>query len=413
MGHSPIRIMTEMYPIFGRLEEQVTVRFAYPVHFTEDVFSPGNPLLAEIVRSRPGAGDSRPARSLLVVDDSVAAHHPGLIPGFAEYCRAHPTRLASVGEALILPGGEAAKADPQHLDTLYDAIYRHALCRHSFVIAVGGGAVLDVAGYAAATAHRGLRLIRIPTTVLAQNDSGIGVKNSVNAMGRKNFLGTFAPPDAVINDFRLLSTLADRDWLAGIAEAVKVALIKDAAFFGWIERAAPLLVGRDMHAMRQLVYRCAQLHLEHIARGGDPFERGSARPLDFGHWAAHKLEQVTRYELRHGEAVAIGIALDTEYACRIGMLADDQRRRVLSVLHSLRLPTFHPAMLRRLDEPSHEDCLLRGLAEFQEHIGGDLTITLLRGIGEGVEVHEIDEPRMREAARTLTHEAAAAPAGSI
>lgn len=391
--------MTEMYPIIGRLEEQVAVRFTYPVHFTEDVFSRGNPLLAQGVR--PSAGDAGPARALLVVDDGVAARHPAMIAGFADYCSAHAKSLTAAGDALVLPGGEAAKTDPRHLGTLYEAIYRRALCRHSYVIVVGGGAVLDVVGYAAATAHRGLRLIRVPTTVLAQNDSGIGVKNSVNAWGRKNFLGTFAPPDAVINDFRFLTTLSDRDWLAGIAEAVKVALIKDAAFFDWIERVAPLLVARDMPAMRQLVYRCAQLHLEHIGGSGDPFERGSARPLDFGHWAAHKLEQVTHYDLRHGEAVAIGIALDTEYSCRTGMLADDARRRVLSVLASLRLPAFHPAMQAHLDESAHENCLLRGLGEFREHIGGDLTITLLRRIGEGVEVHEIDEPRMRESARAL------------
>lgn len=394
--------MTDMYPILGRIEEQVAVRYAYPVHFTEAVFAPGNPLLAEVVRPRAGASESGPVRALLVVDDAVAAQHSGLLSGFADYCRAYTNSIAAAGDVLILPGGEAAKTDPRHLEALYDAIYRRALCRHSFVIAVGGGAVLDLAGYAAATAHRGLRLIRIPTTVLAQNDSGIGVKNSVNAHGRKNFLGTFAPPDAVINDFRFLTTLADRDWLAGIAEAVKVALIKDGAFFDWIERVAPLLVARDMHAMRQLVYRCAQLHLEHIGRSGDPFERGSVRPLDFGHWAAHKLEQVTHYELRHGEAVAIGIALDTEYACRIGLLSDDARHRVIAVLRALKLPSFHPAMLQHLDDPSHESCLLRGLGEFQEHIGGELTITLLRRIGEGVEVHEIDEPRMRESVRTLT-----------
>lgn len=392
---------SDMYPIFGRLEEQVAVRFTYPVHFTEEVFAPANPLLADVVRPRHSTGDAGPARALLVVDDAVAVQHPRLISGFSEYCRAHATSLSAAGEALMLPGGEVAKTDPRHLDTIYQAIYRRALCRHSFVVAVGGGALLDLAGYATATAHRGLRLVRIPTTVLAQNDSGIGVKNSVNFMGRKNFLGTFAPPDAVINDFRFLDTLHDRDWRAGIAEAVKVALIKDSAFFAWIEQVAPLLAGRDMSAMRQLIYRCAQLHLEHIGRSGDPFERGSTRPLDFGHWAAHKLEQVTQYELRHGEAVAIGIALDTEYACRAGMLPDDDRRRVLSVLSALKLPTFHSAMLRHLDDVSHPDCLLKGLGEFQEHIGGELTITLLRRIGEGVEVHQIDQTRMREAARAL------------
>jgi 3-dehydroquinate synthase len=388
--------MNPTYPIPPRLDQQIVVRFAYPVCFTDDLFAAENPLLADTIISREG-----PARVMLVLDDGVAAKHPQLAGRFDEYCRAHGAILQNSGDAIMLPGGEAVKAEPRHLDALYEAIYRRGLDRHAYVIAVGGGAVLDLVGYAAATAHRGLRLIRVPTTVLAQNDSGVGVKNSVNAWGRKNFLGTFAPPDAVLNDFQFLTTLDDRDWRAGISEAVKVALIKDAAFFDWIERSAAVLAGRDLGAMRQLVFRCAQLHLEHIARGGDPFEHGSARPLDFGHWSAHKLEQVTHYELRHGEAVAIGIALDTVYSHRAGLLPEHDARRVLKVLADVGLPTTHPAMIAHLDEPSHEASLLRGLEEFREHIGGELTITLLRRVGEGVEVHAIDDAKMRESVRQL------------
>src|SRR5204862_561409 len=131
--------------------------------------------------------------------------------------------------------GERVKNKHDWVLRVHHAIERAGLCRHSFLAAVGGGAVLDMAGLAAATAHRGIRHIRIPTTVLSQNDSGIGVKNGVNAFGKKNFLGTFAPPFAVINDSGFLTTLDDRDWRSGIAEAIKVALIKDAPFFNFIK----------------------------------------------------------------------------------------------------------------------------------------------------------------------------------
>jgi 3-dehydroquinate synthase len=256
------------------------------------------------------------------------------------------------------------------------------------VLAVGGGALLDMVGYAAATAHRGVRLVRVPTTVLSQNDSGIGVKNSVNAFGKKNFLGTFAPPFAVFNDFTFLTTLSDRDWRAGISEAIKVALLKDAAFFAFLEEHATALVERDMTAMQWLVYRCAELHLEHIATSGDPFELGSSRPLDFGHWAAHKLEQLSNYELRHGEAVGIGLALDATYAHLVGLLPKADWQRILDLILASGLPLYaHELDMSALDG---NRAILAGMEEFREHLGGRLTIMLLEGIGRGIEVHEMD-----------------------
>ena len=188
------------------------------------------------------------------------------------------------------------------------------------MIAVGGGAVLDAVGLVAATTHRGVRLIRVPTTVLAQDDSGVGVKNGVNLYGVKNFCGTFAPPFAVLNDLDLLTPLAERDKIAGMAEAVKVALIRDGDFFAWLERHADDLITFQRPALAAMIRRCAELHMRQIAHGGDPFETGSARPLDYGHWSAHKLESLTKHHLRHGEAVAIGIALDARYSVLAGLL---------------------------------------------------------------------------------------------
>ena len=263
------------------------------------------------------------------------------------------------------------------------------LCRHSFVVAIGGGAVLDAVGYAAATAHRGIRLLRVPTTVLAQDDSAMGVKNGINAFGKKNYLGTFAPPFAVINDSSFLATLSDRDWRAGVSEAIKAALIKDRAFFDFLEQHAPLLKARDLPAMEQVIRRCAALHLTHIATGGDPFELGSSRPLDFGHWSAHKLEHLTNYRLGHGEAVAIGIALDTTYSYLAGFLPEDDWRRIISLLPAIGLSVYAPELGQDLDQEDSPSNVLRGLDEFREHLGGTLTILMLRSIGAPFDVHEI------------------------
>ena len=208
--------------------------------------------------------------------------------------------------------------------------------------------------------------------------------------GKKNFLGTFAPPYAVLNDFDFLPTLDDRDWRSGIAEAVKVALIKDADFFEFIRTNTEALVRRDMNTMQQLIYRCAQLHLEHIANNGDPFEIGSSRPLDFGHWAAHKLEQLADYSLRHGEAVAIGIALDSTYSYLAGLLSLFDCQHILNTLTALGFNLYVPELIEASHQQEHPRCLFRGITEFQEHLGGELTLMLLQEIGQGVEVHSVN-----------------------
>jgi 3-dehydroquinate synthase len=298
---------------------------------------------------------------------------------------------------LIVPGGEKAKNNTAVVQQILDAVNEYGIDRHSYLIAIGGGAVLDAAGFAAAIAHRGIRHIRFPTTVLSQNDSGVGVKNGINAYGKKNFLGTFAPPFAVVNDFQFLTTLDDRDWRSGIAEAIKVALIKDAHFFQQIRENAEKLNAREMPPMQQLIHRCAEMHLDHIG-SGDPFEMGSSRPLDFGHWTAHKLEQLTNYELRHGEAVAIGMALDVTYAHLAGMLTEDELNQIILLIRQLGFPLYVPE-LAATSGKSYK--ILEGLNEFREHLGGQLTIMLLKAIGKGVEVHEMDEKLILAAIRQL------------
>ncbi len=362
------------------IRQDFQVRYRYAVHFTREVFAPDNPLVSQVAA---GEDDHRPKKLLVVVDQGLSQHHPRLLGQIEAYCRRHQEFLELAAPPLLVPGGEAAKNDSRLVDRLHQAIRDAGLCRHSFVVAVGGGAVIDLAGYAAATAHRGLRLLRVPTTVLAQADAAIGVKNGINSFGLKNFLGTFAPPWAVINDAAFLPTLSRRDWLGGVAEAVKVALIKDPAFFAFLEEQAAKLTARHLGIMEQVVYRCAALHLDHIAGSGDPFECGTSRPLDFGHWAAHKLEQLSGHRLRHGEAVALGMALDATYSYLAGFLLRPDWLRIVTLLENLGFSLYAP----ELDDPAR---VLEGLQEFREHLGGRLTIMLLWAIGQGLEVHEID-----------------------
>jgi 3-dehydroquinate synthase len=394
------------------LHQRFSVPFGYPVHFSAGILDPQNTLLADtLAGDRPPGLAAGRARFLPVIDGGLLAHHPELPARLAGYAAGHSARVVMAGPPVTVPGGEAAKNDPDLVTLLQRAVQEHGLCRHSYLVAIGGGAVIDLVGYAAATAHRGIRLVRVPTTVLAQNDAAIGVKNGVNAFGAKNFLGTFAPPHAVLNDPDFLRTLSDRDWRSGISEAVKVALIKDPAFFDRIESDAPLVAPprRDPEAMGRMIHRCARLHLEHIAEGGDPFEMGSSRPLDFGHWAAHRLEHLTSYGLRHGEAVAIGIALDTVYSELGGLLDRPSRDRVLDLLEACGFELFVPEMALHLDDPEHPDSLFQGIREFREHLGGRLTIMLLEAIGRGIEVHEVEPERYRSAVEHLRDRVAAAP----
>jgi len=367
---------------------QFEVPFGFRVCFTKGVFDLDNDVLREVLR---GGGTER-KRVLAVFDQSVVAGRPSLVDEIAAYLAESSVTL--VCQPVVLPGGEALKNQPAAVNELYGFIEHHKLSRHSYVVAIGGGALLDVVGFAAATAHRGVRHIRLPTTTLSQADGGVGVKNAINAFGKKNFVGTFAPPFAVINDSHFLETLSPSEKAAGYAEAVKVGLIRDAEFFFEIERMAEALNQFDQAAMQRLIRRSAELHMKHVAESGDPFERGSARPLDFGHWAAHKLEQMSSFRISHGEAVAFGIALDVIYSRKVGFLAACEASRILALLHKLGFHSF-------ANEMSDLDTLLVGLNEFQEHLGGDLTITLLKGIGRGFEVHGISRAIVSRAIEEL------------
>jgi len=361
-----------------------TIFHRYAVHFTRGAFEPSNSLVRDFL-SEQGV-----RQILVAIEEGLALKSPQLPSAVTAYL----TAAGLPGSVRVFPGGEAAKESDAVVKDLYRAMESEKLCRHSCMAAIGGGAFLDVVGFASATLHRGIPHLRFPSTLLAQADAGVGVKNGINFAGKKNLVGTFAPPRAVINDLDLLATLDARDLRAGLVEAVKVALIRDVGFFDWIESSADLLREGGPAEIAALAHRCAGLHVGHIATGGDPFEMGSRRPLDFGHWAAHKLEQMSGFQLRHGEAVAVGIALDSVYSAKTGSLNRAELERILALLQRLGLPLYSPE-LGRADE------LLRGLEEFREHLGGELCVTLLRGIGRAYEVNAVDHGHIRAAIHEL------------
>lgn len=353
------------------------------VRFTDDVLGADSQVLTDLLEP----SGEQPARVQFWLDEHLLSAQPDLRQRIRALVRSQAGRLVSAGNVQVVPGGEAVKNDIHILERMLKVFHAANLDRRSYVVVVGGGAVLDAVGFAAAIAHRGIRLVRLPTTTLAQADSGIGVKNSVNLFGKKNWVGTFAVPWAVVNDRSLLATLSDRDFVCGFSEAVKVSLLKDRAMFDSICRLAPQLASRDPAACTDTIRASAQWHLAHITRGGDPFELLEARPLDFGHWSAHKLETMTNFGLRHGEAVAIGVAIDTVYSSQVHGLSKAAARRVLGCLAALRLPLYHSAL-------RDSAVLLDGLEEFRQHLGGRLTLTMLRKVGQAIDVHEVDGQQM-------------------
>jgi 3-dehydroquinate synthase len=364
----------------SRHDFSIPVVHQHRVVFTRSAFATHNRQLAGLLLEGGGR------RAMVVLEDTIAIAWPGLQDEIRDYFSALPVELTGLH---VMHGGETAKAGDHRVREVWERIAAAHLDRHSYLLVIGGGALLDAVGFAAATAHRGVRLVRFPTSTLAQDDSGVGVKCAINAMGKKNWIGAFAVPFAVINDFAFLHSQPEDTRRAGLIEAVKVALVKDRGFFEWIESNLPALAALEPATLETCVERSAMLHVRHIAEGGDPFETGSSRPLDFGHWAAHKLESLTDYTLCHGHAVAVGVALDTLYAARAGLAGVTVAERVLAVLAGLGLASYHPALEMRDD--AGRLMLLDGLDEFREHLGGKLTVLMLREIGRGEDVHQFDE----------------------
>ena len=372
--------------------QSFSVGYQYQVSFTSGLFNTNN---ASFVNALCRVEREKKHRVVVFVDAGVTRANPDLIPQIIRYSKHHNESIELVADPIEISGGEQIKVDLKCVESLQTVLYDHHIDRHSFVVGIGGGALLDAVGWVAATTHRGVRHIRVPTTVLGQNDSGVGVKNGVNFFGVKNYMGAFAPPWAVINDIDFVMSLPQRDKIAGMAEAIKVALIRDREFFDWLEANTQDLVASNRTAIEYMIRRCAELHMKQIACGGDPFEMGSARPLDYGHWSAHKIESMTDYEIRHGEAVAIGLALDARYSVLTNLLNEGDEIRICNLLETLGFTLWHNSL--EITDDKSQPTVLQGLIEFKEHLGGELTITLLKEIGVGIEVHKMDDIKVSNA----------------
>ena len=337
--------------------DRIDISFAVPqthrLRFTHNVLATEHDVLADVLE--PSAGGK--ARVQFWLDEDVAAAHPQMKQRLRQFVDGH-AHVELAGNVQTVPGGEAIKNDIHILERMLKVFNHHNLDRRSYVVVIGGGAVLDTVGFAVQIAHRGLRLVRLPTTTLAQADSGVGVKSGVNLFRKKNWLGAFGTPWAVINDEALLATLGDRDFRCGFAEAVKVSLLKDPGMFAELCTLAPQIAQREMEAARTIIRQSAIWHLKHITQGGDPFEALEARPLDYGHWSAHKLEPMSEYQLRHGEAVAVGVAIDTVYSSLMHGLAETDAQRVLDCLASLGFELDHPLL-------ADQQTLFDGMEEFR------------------------------------------------
>lgn len=380
-----------------RYEFGFQVDYQFEVHFTSDVFAPDNAVLLNTLKP---ATASKPARALVFIDQGVAQADPNLVSRIHRWFAVQDSQRCQLAAAPeLVSGGEDVKANWDIVDRVGRLAVESGLCRHSYIIIIGGGAVLDAVGFAASLIHRGVRQIRLPTTVLAQADAGLGVKNAINGLTNKNFYGTFTPPTAIINDHQFLMKLDDRSWRAGLAEAFKVAIIKDADFLHDLVNQATALRDRDSACMQSVIERCALLHLDHITNAGDPFEKGSSRPLDFGHWSAHRLEMLSRHRLQHGEAVAIGVALDLCYAVGIGRLTVADIEPILEALARIGFTLWDDCL--DLRDAHGKRRILDGLEQFREHLGGELTLAMPNGLGQRADISEFDADIFEVAANNL------------
>jgi 3-dehydroquinate synthase len=373
-------------------QDSLNVNFSVPqtmrLRFTSDCFGADWDQVLSLF-----ATDTDKSRVQFWIDEGVVTANPDIRNELERRLISSSDRLELTSPLHFVAGGEQVKNDDETIDKIFRQIDQDGLDRRSYICVIGGGALLDGVGYAAGIAHRGIRLVRFPTTTLAQADSGVGVKNAINAYGKKNWKGTFAVPWAVVNDQSLIRNLPQRDFVAGFSEAVKVSLLKSPGAFRFLCEHAKDIAERQWDAVMTAIRSSVLMHLHHITHGGDPFEVQEARPLDFGHWSAHKLEHLTQFRLRHGEAVSIGVALDVVYSHLVHGLDRSDMLATLKALEDMGLPIF--------DTEVESGAVFDGLEEFRQHLGGRLTLTMLRGVGNSINVHEIDRMAMLEAIRFL------------
>lgn len=335
---------------------------AYDIHIGPDLLPRAGELIAPLLRRR---------RVAVITDENVARLHldalrDGLAAGGVEM------------EALTLPAGEATKSWP-HFERSVEWLLSQKVERTDLIVALGGGVIGDLTGFAAAVLRRGVGFVQIPTSLLAQVDSSVGGKTGINAPHGKNLIGAFHQPNLVLADTKVLGTLTARDFLAGYGEVVKYGLLGDANFFEWLEAQGPLLASGDMAARVAAVKRSCEMKAEIVAR--DEKEMGDRALLNLGHTFCHALESATGYgdRLLHGEGVAIGCALAFELSYRLGLCSQEDPSRVRQHLAEMGMKVDLKDIPGDLPDA---DGLLELMAQDKKVVDGQLRFILARGIGE-------------------------------
>lgn len=316
-------------------------------------------------------------RVLVVSDENVAPHY------LARVEAALGDRLR---DSVILPPGEQTK----NLDTL-SRLFDHCADRHigrdGALVALGGGVVGDLTGFAAACWQRGIDFYQLPTTLLAQVDASVGGKTAVNHSAGKNLIGAFHQPRAVIADTDTLATLPDREFRAGLAEVVKHALIADAGFLAWLEANAGALDDRDADVIAETVLRCCRIKAAVVSE--DERERGRRAILNFGHTFGHVIEAATGFgEWLHGEAVAAGMVQAMALSVRLGTFPAGDRDRAVELMDRLRLPLQAPAL--------PEATWLEWMARDKKATAGGLRFIVLDGLGKAAVRDDVTNDQLRE-----------------
>lgn len=320
------------------------------------------------------------ATTALVVGDSNTQPHAATVAA----------ELAAAGlrtGGATVPAGEASKCMDQ-LARLYDALYDLAADRGTVVVAVGGGVIGDLAGFAAATYNRGLPLVMVPTSLLSMVDSSVGGKTGINHPKGKNLIGSFHQPAGVWIDLALLDTLPEREYLSGLAEVVKYGVILDAEFFAYLETNARAVRAREPDALRHVVSRCCRLKADVVER--DEYERTGLRAvLNYGHTFAHAFETCGGYgALLHGEAVAIGMHCAARLAHALGLVPAEFVSRQAKLLEALNLPVVPPAKW-----PTDE--LVAVMRRDKKAVGGQMRFILPTRLGEVKLFDDVPEPLVR------------------
>ncbi|MBI5781763.1 MAG: 3-dehydroquinate synthase [Rhodocyclales bacterium] len=319
-------------------------------------------------------------RAVLVTNETVAPLYLGRVAAMLER---HAVRV----DPVVLPDGEQYK-NWQTLEKIYDTLVDTRAERTTPLIALGGGVIGDMTGFAAATWQRGAPFVQLPTTLLAQVDSSVGGKTAINHPRGKNMIGAFHQPRAVLIDIDTLATLPLRELRAGLAEVIKYGLIRDAAFFEWLEGHMEALLALEPGPVAFAIERCCRNKAEVVA--ADETERGERALLNLGHTFGHAIETGTGYVgWLHGEAVAVGMLMAAEVSLRLGWLDEDELARIEGLLIRAGLPVRGPGL--PVDE------MLHWMAGDKKVSGGCLRLVLLQGIGRALVTAEVPPALLRAA----------------